>query len=271
MTIHRRDEKQQLPLPQEEIFVILNAADEISARGGRTMLAKLLKGSKDKRLIGLELDKTPCYGYFAKNTLDEITTKIDWMLKHEFLAIEIYGKLPLLVFTERGWKITRSLQIESFLNEWNTWLDQGKVDIDMTYLKERNREMMLLFLERIKESGDLKYVPYMRMWAAIAFKKVATVINMTIDEMLKQSSVAKGSSLYPREREEVLMALQMNMLVLQPKILKCWDCRERFVFEVEEQEFFKLKGFNDPKRCPECRERKMLRRMGIDLEAGDSL
>jgi DNA-directed RNA polymerase subunit RPC12/RpoP len=46
--------------------------------------------------------------------------------------------------------------------------------------------------------------------------------------------------------------------------LKCWDCGERFILKVEEQKFFKLKGYEPPKRCPACRERKSLMRMGID-------
>lgn len=37
------------PLPEYEINTILRAADDIIFSGGRTMLAKILKGSKDKK------------------------------------------------------------------------------------------------------------------------------------------------------------------------------------------------------------------------------
>jgi hypothetical protein len=58
-----------------------------------------------------------------------------------------------------------------------------------------------------------------------------------------------------------------SLLVISPLEavrLKCWECGDRFIFEVEEQKFFKTKGFAPPKRCPACREKKWLRDMGID-------
>ena len=42
---------------------------------------------------------------------------------------------------------------------------------------------------------------------------------------------------------------------LQDKSLHCCDCGNEFVFSVEDQEFFRSKGYaNEPKRCPECRQ-----------------
>ena len=40
-------------LPSEDIRMILRGADELIFTGGRNMLAKLLKGSKDKRMPGV--------------------------------------------------------------------------------------------------------------------------------------------------------------------------------------------------------------------------
>ncbi|WP_264806709.1 RQC-minor-1 family DNA-binding protein [Cytobacillus sp. NCCP-133] len=92
-------------LPDDEIKVIVRAADEIIARGGRTLLAKILKGSREKKVLELELDKCPVYGYFKAEKLDGIIRKVDWMIEHDFLDIEYSGKLPMIVFTERGWLI----------------------------------------------------------------------------------------------------------------------------------------------------------------------
>ena len=36
-------------LPQEDIRMILRGTDELISTGGRSMLAKILKGSKDKK------------------------------------------------------------------------------------------------------------------------------------------------------------------------------------------------------------------------------
>ena len=42
------------PLSIEEINQILRASDEIIGLGGRTMIAKILKGSRDKKLLELK-------------------------------------------------------------------------------------------------------------------------------------------------------------------------------------------------------------------------
>jgi len=36
-------------------------------------------------------------------------------------------------------------------------------------------------------------------------------------------------------------------------ILSCADCGQEFAFSVEEQEFYREKGFSTPKRCNNCR------------------
>ncbi|MGG1659206.1 zinc-ribbon domain containing protein [Brevibacillus sp. NRS-1366] len=56
----------------------------------------------------------------------------------------------------------------------------------------------------------------------------------------------------------------MKARQVETEYLKCWECGDRFIFEADEQKFYKLRGFVPPKRCPACRERKWLREMGID-------
>ena len=51
-------------LTDEDIKAILRATDEIIATGSRNVLAKILKGSKDKKVLEHELDKCPVYGFY---------------------------------------------------------------------------------------------------------------------------------------------------------------------------------------------------------------
>ncbi len=51
-------------LPNNEIKTILRGADDLIVSGGRAMLAKILAGSKDKKLLELELNYSPVYGAF---------------------------------------------------------------------------------------------------------------------------------------------------------------------------------------------------------------
>ena len=97
------DSKSIKELPYEEIAIVLRVADSLIMSGGRTLLSKLLKGSKEKKIIELGLDKNPSYGYYSDFSIEDVLAKIDWVIKNQYLAIEYDYRLPLLVFTEKGW------------------------------------------------------------------------------------------------------------------------------------------------------------------------
>jgi hypothetical protein len=71
--------------------------------------------------------------------------------------------------------------------------------------------------------------------------------------------------------QPTLEMTELQTTELESILLKCWECGERFIFEVAEQKFYKSKGFNYPKRCPVCRERKWFREMGIELNSEEEL
>src|SRR5439155_11808079 len=64
----------------EEREWILRAGSEIAAKGGRSQLALLLKGSKDKKLLKHHLQNSPAYGKLSFLTLEEIENRIDHLI-----------------------------------------------------------------------------------------------------------------------------------------------------------------------------------------------
>jgi CxxC-x17-CxxC domain-containing protein len=46
------------------------------------------------------------------------------------------------------------------------------------------------------------------------------------------------------------------------KPLTCQDCGQSFTFTADDQEFFALKGYTDPKRCQPCRQARKADRDG---------
>ncbi len=49
----------------------------------------------------------------------------------------------------------------------------------------------------------------------------------------------------------------------EDKSLECSDCGVTFTHSAEDQEFYQSKGYtNEPKRCPDCRQKKQLERDG---------
>ena len=62
---------------QADAKQILRGAHDLIASGGRTLLAKVLKGSKEKKVLDLGVDRNPSYGCFRGLPLEEVVGKID--------------------------------------------------------------------------------------------------------------------------------------------------------------------------------------------------
>ena len=167
----------------------------------------------------------------------------------------------MIVFTDKGWIIERDQYANEFMQLWDQWIAIGfnPMDKDMEFLKDRNRGMILLFLQKIQASGNKSYIPYLQAWELIEYKKVKQAIREVIAAL--KTGVLLTEQL-ENEQEDVKHYLEIRPL--EAERLKCWECGERFIFEVEEQKVFKTKGFAPPKRCPSCREKKWLREMGIN-------
>lgn len=167
-------------LPDEEIAAILRGADELIMSGGRSMLTKILKGSRARQVLELGLDQNPSYGYYASLSPGEIQGRVDWTIVNDYLRIEYDYRLPLLVYTRRGWAIERETFAQELLDQFDQMLDAGDGPYDMGYLKDRPRDMILLLLDKVEATGDPKYVPVLLAWAAIDYKKVQQRISEVI-------------------------------------------------------------------------------------------
>jgi superfamily II DNA helicase RecQ len=175
-------------LTDDEIKIILRGADELIGSGGRTLLAKILKGSRDKKVIELGLNQSPVYGKFQQLSLEEITAKIDWTIKHYYLAIEYSGRLPLLVYTEKGWEIERETYARELLHGFDEMLQSGERQFDMEYLKDRNRDLILLLLDMVEETMNKEYLPILKAWEQIDYKKVRQRIREVINHLEEKAA-----------------------------------------------------------------------------------
>ena len=168
-------------LQPEEIRVILRAADEMIVTAGRSMLVKVLKGSKDKKVLEYKLDECPSYGYYHDLTMEEIGKRVDYMIVKRYLRIEYSGRLPMLVFTDKGWEI----ECETYTSEWvcrfKEVVESKVLRLDMfEELKSVNRQVVFGLLNRIKERGDKEYIPLLKAWQEGEVRKVREKIGGVI-------------------------------------------------------------------------------------------
>lgn len=162
-------------LPQEDIQMILRGADELISTGGRSMLAKMLKGSKDKKIFEYKLNECPAYGYYQDMKLDDISKCIDWMIKKDYLRIEYDYRLPLLVFSEKGWQIEKETFAQELYQRMCLDVEEKKARV-IFEMKEVNRQVVMRVLDKIEKDGTKEFLPYLEAWKMLEVKKVAARI-----------------------------------------------------------------------------------------------
>lgn len=172
-------------LPQGDIQMILRGADELISTGGRSMLAKILKGSKDKKIFEYKLNECPAYGYYQDMKLDGISKCIDWMIKKDYLRIEYDYRLPLLVFSEKGWQIEKETFAQELYQRMCLDVEEKKARV-IFEMKEVNRQVVMCVLDKIEKEGTEEFLPYLEAWKMLEVKKVAARIAEVENKISKR-------------------------------------------------------------------------------------
>jgi len=183
------DSKSIENLPDTEIAAILRAVDDLIMSGGRTLLAKVLKGSKDKKVLQLNLNDSPVHGFYAGLLMEDIQARIDWVILNGYLKIEYSHRLPLLVYTNKGWEIEKETYSLELLSELDRFIEEGNFNPDLTYLKERNREVIMLMLDKIENSRSDRYLALLKHWKINEFKKVKVRINKVVKILSERTKI----------------------------------------------------------------------------------
>jgi hypothetical protein len=180
-------------LPDAELRAILRGADDLIMRGGRSLLVKVLKGSRSKDVLSQSLDRSPVHGYFKHLTPEEVLARIDWVILKGYLTLEYDHRLPLLIYTPKGWAIERETYANELLLQLSKALTAGPEVADLSYLKDRNREVIWLLLDKVQATGDKRYIPLLSAWAEMDYKKVRQQIRQVI-ALLGESQSAPGTA-----------------------------------------------------------------------------
>ncbi len=186
-------------LPHSEVGMILRSADDLIMRGGRHLLTLILKGSRSKDVLTRSLDESPAHGFYKSLPPEDVQARVDWVIRQGYLAIEYSYRLPLLVYTPKGWAIEKETMADEHLRQIEEALKSRVRPLDMSDLKDRNREVIWRLLEKIEASSDLRYIPALEAWEPIDYKKVRARIRSVI-RSLRGESDAADSTVEPPDR-----------------------------------------------------------------------
>ncbi len=180
------DAKGLKELPEAELNAVLRGADEIIGRGGRTLLTRILRGSRIKKVLEHKLDQSPVYGYFHSLSDHDTLARIDWAILYGYLRIEYSNRLPVLVFTQKGWEIERDNYANELLAGFDEILRDGP-PYQMEYLKDRDRGMILLLLDKTAATGETRYIPLLEAWRKVDYQKVRRRIGWIIHQLTERN------------------------------------------------------------------------------------
>ena len=80
---------------------------------GKIAIARLLRGSRDKKLLKWRLDRNPAYGRVNAKP-DVIKGVIDDLTYEGYLELKGDGRRPMLALTERGEEVSRDVDLDQF-------------------------------------------------------------------------------------------------------------------------------------------------------------
>jgi uncharacterized protein UPF0158/RQC domain-containing protein len=136
---------ERVPLTEEEYEWILRGASEIAAKGGRSQLSLLLKGSKSKAVLKYHLDSSPAYGKLSFLTVEEIENRIDQVIRKGVLVLHyLGGDLPLIVLSDSAWERVRPWANQQEATRAAAADDRTLNDILLSWRNRRREEQVYL-------------------------------------------------------------------------------------------------------------------------------
>jgi hypothetical protein len=170
------DPAEKLAPTREEREWILRGASEIATKGGRSQLALLLKGSKDKKLLKHGLNRSEAYGQLSILTIEEIENRIDHLIRQDQLRVGFYGDLPLIIMTDAAWEEVRPW---SNVQEWRRAAAASDRELSDVLLQWRNypRSEQLHLLDAAAPLDPGSTLRILRAWHSVAGKEMRARIE----------------------------------------------------------------------------------------------
>lgn len=131
-------------------------------------------------MLELGLDQSPVFGALGDLSPELITARIDWLIINGYLAIEYDYRLPLLIYTRKGWEIERKTFTAEMLMKLDQQISRSDSLESFEWLNEINRQVIMGLLDVIEASANSKYLPALSSWSSIAVRKVRQRIEKVV-------------------------------------------------------------------------------------------
>ena len=80
---------------------VLSCVIRMGQRFGKTMIAQVLTGSKNKNILKFRFNELPTFGLFSNQSVKDVSTFVEFLISGNYLAVE-QGQFPLVKMTPKG-------------------------------------------------------------------------------------------------------------------------------------------------------------------------
>jgi len=164
----------------EEAQMILSCVKRMGERFGVGMTAKVLRGSKDKKIYEFNLNKLSTYGLLSAYTERELTEWIHFLIAEQFLNTE-EGKYPILKLNHKS--------VDVLKGKKQVWMYAPKVPTQANedYHKDLFEELRKLR----KQEADEREVPPYVLFSDATLKELSRYFPETKEEMLQIKGIGE--------------------------------------------------------------------------------
>lgn len=85
----------------KEVQMVLSCIIRMGQKFGKGMVAQVLTGSKNKKVLDFGFDGLPTYGILKQHSAKDVTNLIEFMISEELVGVS-HGSMPLIYVTEKG-------------------------------------------------------------------------------------------------------------------------------------------------------------------------
>lgn len=179
----------------EEAQKILSCVKRMGERFGVTLTAKVLKGSRDKKIIEFGLNKLTTYGIMSAYTEKEITEQIRFLIAERIIATE-EGKFPTLKLNQKSVDILKGKE--------QVWMLTPKIPTneEADYFEDLFSALRALR----KEIADEQDVPPYVLFSDATLKELSRYFPTTREAMLEIKGI--GEKKFEQYGEAFLTVIQ---------------------------------------------------------------
>lgn len=179
----------------KEAQMILSCIKRMNERFGVGMTAKVLRGSKDQKILSFRLDNISTYGILPHYTEKELTELINFMIAEQLIGTE-EGRFPTLKLNQNS--------VDILKGERAVWTYTAP--IPMSEDADFNEELFTILRILRKQIADEKNVPPYVLFTDATLKDLCRYFPVTKEDMLDINGI--GPKKYEQYGEVFMAAIQ---------------------------------------------------------------